>query len=275
MAYFLVMKRKYTYPLLVILLTIGYLLFEKYANEQLDAPIIEAGAATKEATNAYFLPSSTTGQVIHHNFYSLSYSEAHEQAEWVAYELTKAQVRNSDFKRPYFEVDPAVKTKSAHWRNYKKSGYDRGHLCPAGDREFSKAAYEETFYTSNISPQRHDFNAGVWNRLEQKVRYWAKKYNGVFVVTGGVLEDNIGTIGDEKVTVPESFYKIIYDRSGGKDRMIAFLMNHHESSKPLYSFVTSVDQIEKLTGIDFFPELADDQEDILEASSDYKGWSFK
>lgn len=269
------MKRKYTYPLLVILLTIGYLFFEKYANDKIDEPIVEAGATAKGATNAYYMPTSTTGQIIHHNFYSLSYSEADEQAEWVAYELTKAQVRSSDFKRPYFEVDPAVKTKSAHWKNYKKSGYDRGHLCPAGDREFSKEAYNETFLTSNISPQRHDFNAGIWNRLEQKVRYWAQKYDGVFVVTGGVLKDKIGTIGDEKVTVPESFYKIIYDRSGGKERMIAFLMNHNESKKPLYSFVTSVDHIESLTGIDFFPELADDQENVLEASTDYKGWSFK
>lgn len=268
------MKRKYTYPLVVIVLTLGYLYFEKYANEQLDAPIFEAGATAKEATNAYYMPSSTTGQIIHHNFYSLSYSEKDEQAEWVAYELTKAQLKNSDFKRPYFEVDPAVKTKSAHWKNYKKSGYDRGHLCPAGDREFSKAAYEETFLTSNISPQRHDFNAGVWNRLEQKVRYWAKKYDGVFVVTGGVLKDKIGTIGDERVTVPESFYKIIYDRSRGEDRMIAFLMNHNESNKPLYSFVTTVDHIEELTGIDFFPALDDEQENRLEASAEYKGWSF-
>ncbi len=268
------MKRKYTYPLLVILFTVGYLLFEKYANEQLDAPIIEAGAQEKTSTNTYFLPSSTTGNIIHHNYYSLSYSEKDEQAEWVAYELKKNQLKNSNFKRPYFQIDPAVKSQSAHWKNYKNSGYDRGHLCPAADREFSKEAYDETFLTSNISPQRHDFNAGVWNRLEQKVRYWAKKYDGVFVVTGGVLKDKIGSIGTENVTVPESFYKIVYDRSGGQVRMIAFLMNHKDSDKPLKEFVTSVDQLEKLTGIDFFPELTDAIENKLEASSDFKGWSF-
>lgn len=269
------MKRKYTYPLLVILFTLGYLFFEKYTEQKIDAPIVEQGKLEKEATNTYFLPSSTTGDVIHHNYYSLSYSEAHEQAEWVAYELTKNQVKSSGFKRPYFEVDPAVKTKSAHWRNYKNSGYDRGHLCPAGDRAFSKAAYNETFLTSNISPQEHAFNAGVWNRLEQKVRYWAKKYDGVYVVTGGILEDEIDTIGSENVTVPGSFYKIIYDRSQGEVRMLAFLMEHKESTEPLYKFVTSVDQLEKLTGIDFFPELKDDQEEKLEAAASYKGWSFR
>lgn len=269
------MKRKYTYPLLVILFTLGYFAFEKYAHQKLDEPIIEAGAQVKEDTNTYFLPTSTTGQVIHHEYYSLSYSEPHEQAEWVSYELKKSQVVDNDFKRPYFEVDPAVKTKSAHWRNYKNSGYDRGHLCPAADREFSKKAYEETFLTSNITPQDHNFNAGVWNRLEQEVRYWAKKYDGVFVVTGGVLKDKTTTIGTEKVTVPSSFYKIVYDRSGNHVRMIAFLMSHQESEAPLYSFVTSVDHIEELTGIDFFPKLDDATEAKLEASSVYKHWSFR
>jgi len=269
------MKRKYSYPLLVIVFMVAYLIFEKFAEQKIDEPIVEQGKTTKEATNTYFLPTSTTGAIIHHSYYSLSYSEKHEQAEWVAYELKKNQVKNRNFKRPYFEVDPAVKSKSAHWRNYKKSGYDRGHLCPAGDREFSKSAYNETFLTSNISPQEHNFNAGVWNRLEQKVRYWAKKYDGVYIVTGGILEDKIDAIGTERVTVPGSFYKIIYDRSGGKVRMLAFLMEHKESKEPLYTFVTSVDEIEKRTGIDFFPALDDDQEKVLEAGSSYKGWSFR
>lgn len=269
------MKRKYTYPVLVILFTLGWYLFENYAHKAIDAPAVEEGARVKETTNTYFLPSSTTGQIVHHDYYSLSYSEADEQAEWVAYELKKSHLVNADFKRPYFEVDTKVKTKSAHWRNYKKSGYDRGHLCPAGDREFSKAAYNETFLTSNISPQRHDFNAGVWNRLEQQVRYWAKKYDGVFVVTGGILKDKMGAIGTEDVTIPESFYKIVYDQSGGEIKMIAFLMNHNESKKSLETFVTSVDEIERLTGIDFFPELEDSLEQYLERTTQTKEWSFK
>ncbi|TVZ53116.1 DNA/RNA non-specific endonuclease [Dokdonia sp. Hel_I_53] len=268
------MKRKYLYPLLVALFTLGWYAFEQYANRALDAPLIEEGKKPKVTTNTYFLPSSTTDQVIHHHYYSLSYSEPDEQAEWVAYELKKNQVVNADFKRPYFEVDPKVPSKSAHWRNYKNSGYDRGHLCPAADREFSKEAFEETFLTSNITPQRHVFNAGVWNRLEQKVRYWAKRYDGVFVITGGVLKDKVGAIGTENVTVAESFYKIVYDQSGGNKKMIAFLMNHAASEKRLQSFVTSVDQIETLTGIDFFPNLDDETENKLEAAIDLTHWRF-
>lgn len=222
-----------------------------------------------------FLPTSTTNQIVKHDYYSLSYNEKYEQAEWVAYELKKSYVRSSNFDRPYFIEDPKVKTRSADWRNYKKSGYDKGHLCPAGDMEFEINAYNDTFFTSNISPQIHDFNGGIWNRLEQKVRYWATKYDGVYVITAGVLQPNLKTIGQEKVLVPNYFYKILLENSDGQYKMIAFLVPNEKSDKPLYSFVVSVDSIEKITGIDFFPKLENKTENRLEKSSDYKAWSFK
>jgi endonuclease G len=221
-----------------------------------------------------FLPSSTTNQVVKHSYYTLSYNEKHEQAEWVAYELKKIYMKNNNFKRPFFIEDPKVKTGSADWRNYKKSGYDKGHLCPAGDMEFSINGYNDTFFTSNISPQIHDFNNGVWNRLEQKVRYWAVKYDGIYVVTGGVLQDSLKTIGKESVSVPKYFYKVLLDNSGGEFKIIAFLVANEDSNKPLYDFVVSVDRIEKLSGIDFFPKLNDKTENQLEKSSDYKSWNF-
>ncbi len=268
------MSRKTIYSILTAVILIAIYSYELYSEKEEEKQVITQGTSTKSNTNEYFLPTSSTGQIIHHEGYSLSYNESHEQAEWVAYELKKAHLSNTHFKRPYFEVDKAVKTKAAHWRNYKKSGYDRGHLCPAGDRKYSKAAHDETFLTSNISPQTHSFNAGVWNRLEQKTRYWASKYDGVFVVSGGVLKKGLKTIGEEKVSVPDQFYKVLIDNNSGKTKMLAFLLPHEDSNKPLYEFVVSVDEVEELTGIDFFPELDDVKENKLEASSSYKGWSF-
>ncbi|WP_298903686.1 DNA/RNA non-specific endonuclease [uncultured Psychroserpens sp.] len=268
------MNRKTIYSLVAILIVVGIYSYEHFLKEEASNAVIEKGGAVKTDTNEYFLPTSTTGQIVHHEGYSLSYSEPHEQAEWVAYELKKSHLSTTNFKRPYFEIDKAVKTGAAHWRNYKKSGYDRGHLCPAGDRRFSQEAHDETFLTSNISPQNHQFNSGIWNKLEQKVRYWARKYDGVFVVTGGVLNGNMKTIGDEDVSVPNQFYKLLIDNNTGKTKVIAFLMPHEDSNKPLYEYVVSVDTVEKLTGIDFFPELDDAIEDRLEASSSYKDWSF-
>lgn len=225
-----------------------------------------------EAIDFNYLPTNTTNAVYKHKTYTLSYAEDYEQAEWVAYELDADDINYTTYDRPFFEVDDEVITGSAHWRNYKKSGYNKGHLCPAGDRKKNYDEYEETFLTSNISPQRYKFNSGIWNRLEQKVRYWAQRYDGVYVVTAGVLEDDLKTIGYEHVAVPEYFYKVVLTKD--KKRMIGLLVPHKDSDKSLYSFVVSVDSIEKMTGIDFFPELEDGLENELESQSNAKSWKF-
>jgi len=265
------LKRKYIYPALIILVSIIFYYLERSVDIKRDTPdTIEKNAKT----NFFYLPTSTTGSIITHNFYTLSYSEKHEQAEWVAYELKKSHLQKKDFKRPYFEIDNKVKTTSANWKNYRKSGYDRGHLCPAGDRSFSYDAFEETFLTSNISPQNHDFNAGIWNELEQKTRYWAKRYDGVYVVTGGVLENGLKSIGYESVSIPNYFYKIILDNSSETVKMIAFLIPNKPTHQSLKSFVVPVDRIEKLTGIDFFPKLDDALENGLERLAQTRQWKF-
>lgn len=211
-----------------------------------------------------YQPTSTTNQIVEHKYYTLSYNEKFEQAEWVAYELKKEYLKNGNYKRPYFIEDPKVTTGSADWRNYKKSGYDKGHLCPAGDMEFSEEAYNDTFYTSNISPQKHDFNSGIWNRIEQKTRYWADKYNDIYVVTGGVLKDSDKKIGTEKVSVPKYFYKIVLAKSGKEHKAIAFLVPNEDSDKSIYDFVVPIETLEKMTGIDFFPNLKN-----LKSSKDF------
>jgi endonuclease G len=241
--------------------------------EEKTNPFIKNTASTSiDSKDFDFYPTSTTNAVYERTAYAFSYSEKHEQSEWVAYLLEDSDTKNANYSRPFFNEDPMVKTNSADWRNYKKSGYDKGHLCAAGDRKSSYSTYKETFYTSNIAPQNHDFNSGIWNRLEEKTRYWAKKYNGIYVITGGVLTDDLKTIGRENVAVPNYFYKILLTKDGSK--MIGFLMPHKNSNKPLYEFVTSVDAIEKTTGIDFFPKLDDAIENKLEYNSDYKSWSF-
>jgi endonuclease G len=248
---------------------------EKEENhESIDSTFVSVSNDDSVDKSFDYYPTSTSNQIIKHDNYTLSYKEEYEQAEWVAYELKKGRYGNQDYQRPFFIEDPKVKTGSADWRNYKNSGYDKGHLCAAGDMKFSKAAFEETFYTSNISPQDREFNSGIWNRLEQKTRYWANKYDGIYVVTGGVLKDNLETIGKEDVAVPDYFYKVLLNKNNGNYKMIAFLMPNEDSEKGLYEFVVSVDEIEKLTGINFFPKLEDSIENQLEKSSDYKNWSF-
>ena len=265
-------NRKSIYTIIALLFAIAYYIYDNYSFGE---EILANDEIIVLDTDFNYLPTSTTNQIVKHKYYTLSYSEEHEQAEWVAYQLTANQIVSTQFKRPYFVKDNGVKTKSAHYKNYKKSGYDKGHLCPAGDRKFSKEAYDATFLMSNVSPQKHQFNSGVWNRLEQKTRYWAKKYKGLYVITGGILEANLPTIGRDKVAVPKQFYKIILDYTKPEVKAIAFLLPHKDSNKALYTFVTSIDKIEELTHIDFFPELPDDIENKLEESSSYKEWSFR
>ncbi|WP_074976191.1 DNA/RNA non-specific endonuclease [Zhouia amylolytica] len=275
------MRKKYMYRVLLALVMIGFFLFEKYYDANASAVseknsnnefIIDSGDISSPESFRDFLPSTTTNTIIHHNFYSLSYNEDHEQSEWVAYELKKEHLTNDDRKRPYFEMDSEVGTGSAHWQNFKNSGYDRGHLCPAGDRRFSIAAYEETFLTSNISPQNHQFNSGVWNRLEQQVRYWAEKHGNLLVITGAVLTDGLATIGSEKVSVPEQFYKIVFKQSDVGYEVITFLIPHEASEAPLDTFIVPVDTLESLTGIDFFYRLKDEVEFKLESELKKQPW---
>ncbi len=271
------MNRKYIYPLVIILVTVGLYYTEGYFDKDTNSlpKRSNSGQAYSEEFDDSFLPISTTDVIVAHNAYTLSYSEKHEQAEWVAYELKKSDLSNNNFERPYFNEDKSVKTRSADWRNYKNSGYDRGHLCPAGDRRYSDEAYNETFLTSNISPQDHEFNAGIWNRLEQKVRFWAEKYDGVYVVTGGILKGNLKSIGEENVSVPNEFYKIVVDVTDGKYKAIAFIIPNKASSKSFYEYVVSIDEIERKTGIDFFPNLPDSIENKMEEIIDLKAWGRK
>lgn len=265
------MKNRTIYAILISLCAIGFWLFENY---YAPATYSDSDGTGADVVESHFLPSSTTGEIVEHTNYTLSYSEPHEQAEWVAYTLKREHLTYDDRQRPYFIEDPKVKSRSADWRNYKGSGYDRGHLCPAGDRRFSEQAYNETFYTSNISPQDRQFNAGIWNRLEQQVRYWCKKYGDLVVVTGGVLEEGLPEIGEEDVDVPNAFYKIVWRKQGEEVRVLAFLMPAKESQQPLQNFLVPVDEIEQRTGIDFFEKQPEKWQAEVESGVNAKSWKF-
>ena len=124
-----------------------------------------------------------------------------------------------------------------------------------------------------MSPQKPYFNRGIWKKLEEQVRDWATKNEEVFVVTGGILENNLETIGKiNKVAVPKYFYKIILDAKKPQVKAIAFLMKNEKSEFPLGNFTASIDSVEKITGIDFFPLLPNSLENVLESKSDFADW---
>lgn len=210
--------------------------------------------------------------IVSHSYYTLSYNEKYEQANWVYYTLTDSLLRKPGVKRSNnFREDKKVVSRSAKPSDYTKSGYDRGHLCPAGDMGFDPRAMDESFLMSNMSPQMPGFNRGIWKELEEQVRQWAEIEGRLYVVTGPVFNDPKGWIGKEKVLVPGYFFKIIYDPTD-EPKLIAFVFPNEKSDRPLSDYVLSVDDTEKLTGYDFFSQLPDELENTLESRVQLSGW---
>lgn len=240
---------------------------EEYQNE--DNPQIELSISDN------FLPTSTTGEIIERLNYTLSYSEEHEQAEWVAYKLTKESIQQKNVKRTGdFRPDPKVRKGSASPRDYYGTGYDRGHMVPAGDMNFDKRAMSETFYMSNMSPQIRNFNGGIWRELEENTRDWAYNFEEIYVVTGPILTKGIREkIGDNKVSVPDLYFKVILDVYEPEKKGIAFIMPNEVSYKSIRDYAVSIDEVEAITGIDFFHQFLDDEfEARLEGTFNMNLW---
>jgi endonuclease G len=231
-----------------------------------------------ETDPSYYIPTSTTGQIVKHQYYTLSYSEKHEQPEWVAYELTRTNLNKKRVERSNnFRPDSKVRSKSATPADYRRSGYTRGHLVPAADMGFDKRAMSETFYMSNMSPQLRNFNMGVWRELEEQVRDWARKYKHLYVVTGPILtQKEVNRIGKKNiVSVPRNYYKIVLDITDPEYKGIGFIIPNEICDEHLTHYAVSIDEIEDITGIDFFPELlSENLETELESNFDVRRWKF-
>lgn len=224
-----------------------------------------------------FLPKLIDGeQVVSHTDYTLSYNEEYEQASWVAYELDSNEIYGPAKRKNNFKADPSIKTGSASLNDYKGSGYDRGHLCPAADQEESDEAMSDSFYMSNMSPQAPDFNRGIWADLEAVIRNFADTNGKIYVATGPVLTDGpYDTIGENKVAVPNFYYKVILDYSEPELKSIGFILPNEGSDKSLESFATTINEVERVTGLDFFYQLPDDVEEKIESSYSTSQWQFK
>lgn len=257
-----------------------YFVFNKFSGGQSVEPEfpIEEDVSNLESTEKgeiYYLPTSSTGDIITHRHYALSYSEEHELPEWVAYELTRDRLKTEWVQRTNdFRPDPKISTGSATPQDYKRSGYDRGHLAPAADMAFSEEAMSQSFYMSNMCPQVRGFNVGVWRELEELTRDWAKKFRHLYVVTGPVLnKPYIDWIGQNEVAVPHAFYKVLLDLSEPELKGIAWIIPNEVTEMPLTKYATTIDEVEELTGIDFFAELMDEKlEAELEGNFDNDLW---
>lgn len=233
----------------------------------------------QEQIKQYALPRvDEDGFLVYHSAMALFYIDRWGQSKWVVHMILPdiaigVETRTNDFRR-----DSLIPLEMPDKIDYFNSGYDRGHLAPSADFRWSRRALSESYFYSNMSPQKPEFNRGKWSQVEDFLRQYVI-YTGhpIFVVTGGLLHDSIQkTIGvNKKIKVPPYFYKIALDMQASPPRAIAFWMLNGTNTKPIINYVVSIDEVEQKTGIDFFYLLPDTLENRVEAMKDVALWQSK
>ena len=206
--------------------------------------------------------------------YITSYNKDHRTPNWVAWHLTKAHTYGkAQRKGEQFAEDEAVAAPRATPADYYNSRYDRGHMCPAGDNKWDQKAMTQTFLLTNICPQNHGLNKYEWNDVEMLCRDWARKYEAVDVVCGPIYYKDVTPryIGKNRVRVPDAFFKVVLCRKG-QPKAIGFIFPNGTQKTKVSDAVCTVDEVERQTGIDFFPALDDKTERQIEAQATLKAW---
>ena len=204
--------------------------------------------------------------------YTVSYNHEMKNPNWVAWSIT-ADHASGKVQRMDFWDDEDMPDPKAYLSDYYNSGYDRGHMCPAGDNKWSEKAMEDCFRITNMCPQDGGLNRGMWNSIEQQCRAWAKKYGKVYVVCGPIyLNQQHRKIGKNKVVVPEAFFKVVLCMEGTPKAIGFICRNQSQKGKKKTDFINTIDDVERITGYDFFSKLPDNIEDKVEAHADINEW---
>lgn len=216
-------------------------------------------------------------QVIVHEGYTVGYNTQLCIPNWVAYEITSTETQGQIPRKghDYFTTDPLAQGPIVSYYDYSGSGYDRGHMAPAGDMKWSVKAMEESFYMSNMCPQNGNLNGGDWRILEEKIRSWASQYGSLYVVCGPIVSKSHETIANGKIAVPDAFFKVIIRKTKGGAEAIGFIYKNEAGHHSMSSYAMPVDSVEKITNINFFSALPKKVESSVEAKFSLPAWGFK
>ena len=231
-------------------------------------------STTAEAGKGYELPANVDGQILLKRIgYTVSYNIQTKEPNWVAWYLSADRVSgDADRSGVEFTEDEEVPEPRATTWDYYRSHFDRGHQCPAGDNKWNQDAMNQSFLLTNICPQNPKLNKYEWNRLESQCRDWAKEYGGVYIACGPIYAPNSKkTIGEHKVKVPTAFFKVVLCMTG-TPKAIGFIYQNTGDKQDYRQCVRTVDEIEQLTGYDFFKSLDDKVEKRVEANANIDDW---
>lgn len=218
-------------------------------------------------------PETIPSQIVNYEGMILSFNKDLHIPNWVAWELTATEVSGTFPRDDNFRGDDNVIGSAEKW-DYSYSGYDRGHMAPAGDMKWSAKAMDESFYMTNMCPQAKSLNTGAWKRLEEKCRQWAEIDSAIIVICGPIVTDPINEyIGDSKVAVPQRFFKVILSPYIENPRGIGFIMPNAKVPGGMQAAAVSIDEVEQVTGYDFFSSLPDEIENDVESQCKFHYWS--
>jgi endonuclease G len=227
-------------------------------------------------------------EMVEHSFMLLGFDCEFKMAAWTFHLLTPDVSFGNVSRTNDFRTDDRVSCGSAVEQDYflrKENedgtylrdgyGFDRGHLAPSADFRWSATALSESYFYSNMTPQRPDFNRISWAELEGLLRTIVdQEKKPLYVITGPVLHDSLPVVerSVNHLRIPALHYKIIADLSGKTPRGMAFVMPNKKCEGRLSSYVVSIDSVERLTGLDFFSDLDDALENRVEGSADFSAW---
>ncbi len=273
-----------------VVAVIVYLLSKNEDSQVQDTPATEQSqtlASTEQATNqnssqgtkskeanleSVVMPRGMSNTVVRYKGFTVHFNKNLHIPNCVVYEITASEARGKRDREGDFTRDPKV-AGCPNWWDYRDSGYDRGHMAPAGDMKWDEQAMNETFFLTNICPQDNALNAGMWNDIELKVREWARRDKALIVITGPIVDNNPKTIGqDMDIAVPEAFFKVLLATKTTPMRAIAFICPNRYCGGSLKSYAVSVDEVEERTGMNFFNSLPDDVENQLESTCNLNQW---
>lgn len=218
------------------------------------------------------LPAHIPSQLLSRTAYCLSYNKETRCPNWVAWNLTADHTDGEWARSNDYREDYSVPAPRATNEDYRGCSWSRGHMCPAGDNKWDANAMSESFLLSNMCPQDRSLNSGLWNRLEMDCRNWAQWYGSIYIVCGPLFYNKEHeTIGVNKVMVPEAFFKVILCMQG-KPKTIGFIVKNNAGIKKKDHYVNTVDEVERITGYDFFSSLPDSIEEIVEANANLNDW---
>jgi endonuclease G len=216
--------------------------------------------------------SNRQEQIISHTGYTISYNEEFRLPNWVAYELIRSEIQGKEKYAGNFTIDPDVKGISATNKDYLHSGYDKGHLAPVADMKWNAIAMRESFYFSNICPQHPMLNRRCWKDLEKKIRDWVIADSAMIIICGPLIENGTKVIGNNRVIVPQGFFKVILSPYVSPPQAVGFIFKNEASTESLRKYAVTVDSVETVTSMNFFTLLPSELENKIESQFDISYW---